>query len=378
MFRIWCTLSRNMSTRSCPLSCFLMATSNILIWNARGLNDRARRDAVQKVVDASQPAIVCLQEAKLAYISEWDLMSILGRNYGSFVFLPAQRTRGGILVAWKNGTFTSDTHRVHLHSVSIQFRNGQDAPWWLTRVYGPHVDGEKQAFLDELREVRSHCHGPWVETGDFNMIYCSEDKNNDNINRAMMGYFCCFVNDMELKEIPLLGRRYTWSNKREAPTLVKLDRALCTTDWESLFPNCVLQSQATMISDHCPLILGLRDGSRGKKRFHFESFCTKLSGFHDIVAASWEETVNCPCPLQRVSIKLKLLAKALQSWSQRQVGHVQTQLALAREVLHRLEIAQDNRLLSTHKSWLKSELKRLCLTLSSLERTIARLRSRVR
>jgi hypothetical protein len=57
---------------------------------------------------------------------------------------------------------------------------------------------------------------------------------------------------------------------------------------------------------------------------------------------------------------------------------VKTQLALAREVLHRLEIAQDNRLLSSDEDWLRRELKRHCLVLASLERTIARLRSRVR
>lgn len=107
-------------------------------------------------------------------------------------------------------------------------------------MYGPHRDNEKQALLDELREVRDHCPRPWILAGDFNMIYCSNDKNNDNINRAMTGRFRRFVNEMELKEVPLLGRRYTWSNEREAPTLVKLDRVLCTADSEALFPDCML------------------------------------------------------------------------------------------------------------------------------------------
>jgi hypothetical protein len=38
-----------------------------------------------------------------------------------------------------------------------------------------------------------------------------------------MGRFQKFLEDSELKEIPLLGRKYTWSNEREAPTLVHLD-----------------------------------------------------------------------------------------------------------------------------------------------------------
>jgi hypothetical protein len=121
---------------------------------------------------------------------------------------------------------------------------------------------------------------------DFKMIYCSEDKNNDNVNRAMMGRFRRFVNDFELKEIPLLERCYTWSNERDSPALVKLDRVLYTNDWEDIYPESILQSQATEMSDHCPLILGLREGIRGKRRFHFESFWPRLLGFLEVVQQS--------------------------------------------------------------------------------------------
>ena len=66
--------------------------------------------------------------------------------------------------------------------------------------------------------------------GDFNLIYRDEDKNNANYNRAMMGSFRRFINDLALKEIPLHGRKYTWSNQQNFLTLVKLDRVLCSVD----------------------------------------------------------------------------------------------------------------------------------------------------
>ena len=116
-----------------------------------------------------------------------------------------------------------------------------------------------------------------------------------------MGRFCRFVNDLELKEIPLLGRRYTWSNERDSPTLVKLDRVLCTNDWDDIYPESVLQTHATEMSDHCQLVLGLREGILGKKRFHFESFWTKLDGFLETVQHSWEQQV------QGCSLSLDLL-----------------------------------------------------------------------
>jgi hypothetical protein len=262
--------------------------------------------------------------------------------------------------------------------VSVQFSVEGEPAWWFTGVYGPHIDAEKTTFLEESREVRVLCPEPWLVARDFNMIYCSEDKNNENVNRALMGCFRWFINELELKEIPLLGHRYTWSNERESPTLVKLDHILCTSDLEDIYPDCVLQSHALEMSDHCPLILGLKDGVISKKRFHFESYWTKLPGFHEVVEYSWNEPVKASLPLERLSIKLKRLTRALQSWTSKHVGHVKTQLALAREVLHHLAIAQDNQFLSSDEDWLRRELKRHCLVLASLERTIVKLRSRVR
>ena len=53
------------------------------------------------------------------------------------------------------------------------------------------------------------------------------------------------------------------------------------------------------------------------------------------------------------------------------------QLALAHEILHQFEIAQDSRQLSEEEIWLKNNLKKHSLALASLKRTMARLRSRI-
>jgi hypothetical protein len=77
---------------------------------------------------------------------------------------------------------------------------------------------------------------------------------------------------------------------------VKLDRVLCSVDWEEKFPNYLLQSLALDDFDHCPLLLGLQDNKLGRPRFHFESFWTKLDGFQEAVASAWASTPTGPCP----------------------------------------------------------------------------------
>jgi hypothetical protein len=50
------------------------------------------------------------------------------------------------------------------------------------------------------------------------MIVCAEDKNNSNLNRALMGRFRRWIDDHSLIELPLIGRKFAWSNQREDPT----------------------------------------------------------------------------------------------------------------------------------------------------------------
>jgi hypothetical protein len=42
--------------------------------------------------------------------------------------------------------------------------------------------------------------------GDYNLIIKAEDKNNANLNRAMMGRFRRLINDLGLHDVPLNGR----------------------------------------------------------------------------------------------------------------------------------------------------------------------------
>jgi hypothetical protein len=130
-------------------------------------------------------------------------------------------------------------------------------------------------------------------------------------------------------------------------------------------------------SDHCPLLLGLRDNIAGRRRFHFEAFWPKLEGFQEAVSVAWNSVQAGPCPFITLDRKFKEVSRGLQSWSDKKIGNINSQLVLAREILHQLEIAQDARVLAVGEIWLKNNLKKHCLALASLMRTIARLRSRI-
>lgn len=69
--------------------------------------------------------------------------------------------------------------------------------------------------------------------------------------------------------------------------------------------------------------------------------------------------------------KLRITGKKLQRWSDKWIGNVRLQIAIALELILRLDVAMDSRELSTVEFELRKTLKRKLLGLCSLQRTIA-------
>lgn len=128
------------------------------------------------------------------------------------------------------------------------------------------------------------------------------------------------------------------------PTPVRLDRAFCSVDWDDIFRMLCFKALHLEFQITAPwaLLLGLKVCSQGKRRFHFESFWPKMAGFLDAVKQNWEAPVTATCPVESLFMKLQRLSRGLQKQSQRKVGNVKLQLAMAKEILHRLEIARDS------------------------------------
>lgn len=76
------------------------------------------------------------------------------------------------------------THDTNSLTGLVHPKSGDD--WWIPVVYGPQGDDLKTQFLEELTVRRMACPGPWMVLGDFNMILRASEKNNMNLNRAMM------------------------------------------------------------------------------------------------------------------------------------------------------------------------------------------------
>lgn len=93
-------------------------------------------------------------------------------------------------------------------------------------------------FIRELRRLKNVAKQEWLLLGDFNLVYKEENKNNGRLNRHVMLRFRRALNHLKVKEIDLMGRRFTWSNNQNNPTLTRIDRTFCTPAWEEYDAGC--------------------------------------------------------------------------------------------------------------------------------------------
>jgi hypothetical protein len=148
-----------------------------------------------------------------------------------------------------------------------------------------------------------------------------------------MGQFRQALIACQLKEIKLQNRKYTWSNERDDPTLVKLDRAFCNSNWDLAFDNHGLHALSSALSDHCPLLLSNQSGPRKPATFRFENFWTKMPGFMDLIGQVWSEPSSHTQPVHILHHKLKHTAKKLRTWSKGLFSGHKQQLIMGLDII---------------------------------------------
>jgi hypothetical protein len=129
--------------------------------------------------------------------------------------------------------------------------------WALIAIYGPAQVGLKEQYLTELVHMCSPEQLPILIGGDFNILRHRREKNNDNYEHRWPFLFNCVINGLNLMELEMSGRRFTWANSMPTPTYEKLDRILMSINGNKNF-HCLMLSrflEIFQIIHLCSLIL---------------------------------------------------------------------------------------------------------------------------
>jgi exonuclease III len=196
----------------------------VLCWNVRGLNSDNKWNAVRDRIVESFCDIVCLQETKREHFDLNYIRLFCPPTFDSYVYLPSVGASGGTIILWKSAFFQGKQIFQNSYATSVEFTslyNG--AVWILTNIYAPCTPNGKRDFLNWFKHINMPDIFDWLIVGDFNLYRNPEDRNKDGADYAEMLLFNEAISKLGLVELPLKGKRFTWSNKQLSPLLERLD-----------------------------------------------------------------------------------------------------------------------------------------------------------
>uniref|UniRef100_A0ACD5ZPY0 Uncharacterized protein n=1 Tax=Avena sativa TaxID=4498 RepID=A0ACD5ZPY0_AVESA len=303
--------------------------------------------------------LICLQETKLRDVSSRKASSFLPRGFTSFVFKNSDGASGGLLTAWRPSSFSHIRDDQRVFTLTSFFEFAVDGTQFaVTNVYAPCLSELRADFLVELRSVASDVAVPWLVLGDFNVSRCEWDKNNGNFDASSAGAFNEVLDDFLLQELPLLDRRFTWTNGRAVPTLVRLDRAFIDPSWQQVLFNSCLRSLVRTTSDHVPLVVEASSRAPISSVFRFERGWAHSEEYRASICAVWADSRNhLPSAGRRLSRSLKWARASSKKWA-RAKKRPPVVVSNCRAVIDLLDRMEELRALAPHEMLLRDAVKR--------------------
>jgi hypothetical protein len=122
------------------------------------------------------------------------------------------------------------------------------------------------------------------------------------------------ISALGLVELPLKGRRFTWTNKQFQPLLERLDWFFTSTNWTISYPNTFAHSLVNETSDHAPCVVTISTSIPSSKIFRFENFWLEHQDFMNIVQQNWVAPQHISDPAKILTAKFKNMRRALKEW----------------------------------------------------------------
>jgi hypothetical protein len=123
-----------------------------------------------------------------------------------------------------------------------------------------------------------------------------------------------FLGEMEVIDMPLVGRSFTWFHPNGV-AMSRLDRILISSSWFDDWGEPAVRVLDRDVADHCPLVLSYSSDDWGPKPFRFNNFWLQGRDFKDIVKVTWESSIVEGWMGFILKERLKSLKGAIKEWS---------------------------------------------------------------
>ncbi|MCH80013.1 LINE-1 reverse transcriptase like, partial [Trifolium medium] len=334
---------------------------------------KVKKRKVRDLISVEKVDFLALQETKLEAVSGSFCNSLWGSAECDWVALPAVGNSGGILSIWRKSlgsvvfSFSGDGFvGVCLDLVEKQVRCG------VINVYAKcNLVDKRRLWSDILMTTRGFGGVVWCVVGDFNSVIDLTERrgvgsNVTNFPSREMVEFGQFLSDLELVDMPITGRQFTWSHPNGI-TMSRLDRILLSSDWFLLWGNPNVWVAPRDVSDHCPLILRYDSADWGAKPFRFNNFWLKNNQFKELIAKTWERQHVSGWMGYILKDRLKDLKVVIKRWNSETYGKPDVRKKMLVEHIKDLDVKSETTGISAEEVEMR---KRLFVDLWTLLKSI--------
>ena len=197
---------------------------HILNWNMRGINPTTRWNDIRRKIEESACCIMTFQETNREIFDNAYIKNFCPKRFNQFCYSPSNGSSGGLITIWNGSTMKGKVISQNYFQITMEFTSNLDNTcWYLTNVYGPNCSEGKVEFTDWLMNLNMQQSKLWMILGDFNFIRSPDNRNKPGGDPASIMTFNNIIVNLDLVEVFLKGRSFTWSNKHDQPLLEKLD-----------------------------------------------------------------------------------------------------------------------------------------------------------
>jgi exonuclease III len=209
----------------------------VTTFNVRGLGGRVKKNKIRELVRQNNVDFLPIQETKLEIISPTLCYSLWGDQDCEWVFRPSEGNSGGILSIWRKSISSTLTTFQGEGYVGVCLEWGvAKTKCVVVNVYSKcDLESKKRLWECILEERRSRGEGAWCVVGDFNAVCRRDERRGVNAEASSsqlleMAGFNNFINEVDLEDLNVLGRRFTWYHAN-GRSMSRIDRMLILEEW---------------------------------------------------------------------------------------------------------------------------------------------------
>lgn len=161
-------------------------------------------------------------------------------------------------------------------------------PCFLANIYAPCSRSNRRILWNSLKDLINRKKGCWLIGGDFNTVKCREKKVGRHIDSGSMADFSAFINEAQLIDLQMGGRKYTWY-KTNWKAMSRLDRFLLSPQKLAVLGSCTQFGLKRKISYHCPVILKPDRRDWGPRPFKSLNCWIEDPDFIRVASEFWRE-----------------------------------------------------------------------------------------